>query len=147
MLGMFSCDITVVANDVIMQRTQRCPGLSETRQVNRYIVIWLARSLRAHEASQHVIGLIWVVHWLYCSGCWFHHLDSAYLHIILQILRFAVKLCWLNMETWLWGDFFFFFFFKLVTMGTTTQGSDLSKCHQFPIAEICEQEHCTQSLT
>ena len=110
MLGMFSCDITVVANDVIMQRTQRCPGLSETRQVNRYIVIWLARSLRAHEASQHVIGLIWVVHWLYCSGCWFHHLDSAYLHIILQILRFAVKLCWLNMETWLWGDFFFFFF-------------------------------------
>ena len=54
MLGVFSCDFMVVANDVIMQRTQRCLGLSETRQVNRYIVIWLARAL---EASQHVIGL------------------------------------------------------------------------------------------
>ena len=58
MLGVFSCDITVVANDVIMQRTQRCLGLSETRQVNRYIVIWLARALRALEASQRVIGLV-----------------------------------------------------------------------------------------
>ena len=57
MLGVFSCDITVVANDVTMQRTQRCLGLSETRQVNRYIVIWLARARRALEASQHVIGL------------------------------------------------------------------------------------------
>ena len=57
MLGVFSCDITVVANDVIMQRTQRCLGLSETRQVNRYIVVWLARALLALEASQHVIGL------------------------------------------------------------------------------------------
>ena len=58
MLGVFSCDITVVASDVIMQRTQRCLGLSETRQVNRYVVIWLARALRALEASQHVIGLM-----------------------------------------------------------------------------------------
>ena len=33
MLGAFSCDITVVANDVIMQRTQRCIGLCETRQL------------------------------------------------------------------------------------------------------------------
>ena len=31
MLGAFSCDFTVVANDVIMQRTQRCLGpASET---------------------------------------------------------------------------------------------------------------------
>ena len=58
MLGVFSCDFTVVGNDVIMQRTQRCLGLSETRQVNRHIVIWLARALRALEPSQHdVIGL------------------------------------------------------------------------------------------
>ena len=57
MLGVFSCDFTVVANDVIMQRTQRCLRLSESRQVNRHIVMWLARALRALEASQHVIGL------------------------------------------------------------------------------------------
>ena len=57
MLGAFSGEITVVANDVIMQRTQRCLGLCETRQANRYIVIWLARALRALEASPHVIGL------------------------------------------------------------------------------------------
>ena len=56
-MGVFSSDFTVVANDVIMQCTQRCLGLSETRQVNRHIVIWLARALRALEASQHVIGL------------------------------------------------------------------------------------------
>ena len=54
MVGVFSCDVTVVASDVIMQRIQWCLGLSETRQVNRHIVIWLARAL---EASQHVIGL------------------------------------------------------------------------------------------
>ena len=57
MLGVFSCNFTVVANDVIMQRTRRCLGLSENRQVNRHIVIWLARALRVLEASQHVIGL------------------------------------------------------------------------------------------
>ena len=52
MLGAFSGDFTVVANDVIMQRTQRCLGLSDTRQLNQYIVIWPARALRALEASQ-----------------------------------------------------------------------------------------------
>ena len=57
MLGAFSCDLTVVANDVMMQCMQRCLGLCETRQLNRYIVIWLARALRALEASQHVIRL------------------------------------------------------------------------------------------
>ena len=57
MLGAFSCDITVVANDVIMQRTQQCLGLCDTRQLNRYIVIWQGRALRALKASQHVIGL------------------------------------------------------------------------------------------
>ena len=66
MLGVFSCDLTVVANDVIMQRTQRCLGLSETRQVNRHIVIWLARDLRALEASQHVIGLVKNAHEMNC---------------------------------------------------------------------------------
>ena len=49
--------LTVVANEVIMQHTQRCLGLCETRQLNRYIVIWLARALRPLEASQHVIRL------------------------------------------------------------------------------------------
>ena len=58
MLGAFSCDITVVSNDVIMQRTQRCQGLCDPRQLNPYIAIWLARALRALEASQHVIGLV-----------------------------------------------------------------------------------------
>ena len=57
MLGVFSCDNTVVAKDVIMQRAQLCLGLSETHQVNQHIVIWLARALRALEASQHVIRL------------------------------------------------------------------------------------------
>ena len=64
MLGVFSCGITVVANDIIMQRTQWCLGLNETRQVNRYIVIWLAQALWALEASQHVIGLYMVLLWV-----------------------------------------------------------------------------------
>ena len=50
MLGAFSCDITVVANDVIMQHTQWRLGLCETRQLNRYIAIWLARALRIQPA-------------------------------------------------------------------------------------------------
>ena len=42
-LGAFSCDHTVVANDIIMQRTQRCLVLSETRQLDQYLVIWQLR--------------------------------------------------------------------------------------------------------
>ena len=75
MFGAFSCDITVVANDVIMQRTQRCQGLCDPRQLNPYVVIWLARDLRALEASQHVIRL---------SHTWRMHL--------LQALRFNKNL-------------------------------------------------------
>ena len=58
MLGAFSCGVTVVATDVIMQRPQRCQGLCEPRQLNPCIVICLARALRTLEASQHVIGLL-----------------------------------------------------------------------------------------
>ena len=47
----------VVANDVIMQCTQRCQGLCDPRQLNPYIVILLARAPQALEASQHVIRL------------------------------------------------------------------------------------------
>ena len=56
MLGAFSCDNTVVANDVIMQRTQRCQGLCDPRQLNPYIVIWLGPE-GPQPASQHVIEL------------------------------------------------------------------------------------------
>ena len=30
------------------------------------------------------------VHWLYCSGCWFH-LGSAYLHICVELVIFIGK--------------------------------------------------------
>ena len=51
MLGAFSCNVTVVANDVIMQRTQQCLGLYETHQLNPYIVIWL-KVVKIHQHAK-----------------------------------------------------------------------------------------------
>ena len=51
MLGAFSCNVTVVANDVIMQRTQQCLGLYETHQLNLYIVIWL-KVVKIHQHAK-----------------------------------------------------------------------------------------------
>ena len=52
MFGAFSCYLTVVANDVMMQCMQRYLGLCETRQLNWYIVNLSSGSLGPFEPSK-----------------------------------------------------------------------------------------------